>query len=93
MAERDERGQFKKGESGNPKGRAPKKREERYYEILTTTVTFEDWARIVRKAAEQAKRGDQAARTWLGNYLIGKPDENINLNSVEIVIRHAKQGL
>ena len=64
---------FKKGVSGNPAGRAPKAREERYSEILISSVTFEVWEQIVKKAAEQAKKGDQAARKWLSDYLVGPP--------------------
>jgi hypothetical protein len=64
---------FKKGESGNPAGRPPKAREERYNEILISAVTFETWEQIVKKAAEQAKKGDQAARKWLSDYLVGPP--------------------
>ena len=95
MADRDDKGQFVKGHSGGP-GRPPKQREEKYYDLLMTSVPFERWVKIVRKAAEQAERGDQAARTWLSNYLVGKPDENMNLKSdstVELIIRHVKSGL
>jgi hypothetical protein len=38
-----------------------------------TTVTFEDWKAIVLKAKDQAKHGDQAARKWLADYLVGAP--------------------
>ena len=75
MAERDANGRFIKGASGNPTGRAPREREERYYKILTQTVTFADWERIVQKAVDQAKRGDPIARKWLTDYLIGPPVE------------------
>ena len=73
MTDRDGGGKFVKGKSGNPSGRPKKEREERYYEILITTVTFERWKKIVSKASEQAERGDQAARKWLADYLIGPP--------------------
>jgi len=68
MAERKPNGQFKKGHSGGP-GRPKKTREERYYEIAVSTVTFKDWEQIIKKAAEQAKRGDYQARKWLSDYL------------------------
>lgn len=73
MRERDEKGRFIKGSVGNPKGRPPKAREERYYEITLSTVTFADWEEIIRKAADQAKRGDYQARKFLAEYLVGPP--------------------
>ena len=81
MAIRNEKGQFVKGTVPNPKGRPPKEREHRYYEILMTSVTFEDWKDIVLKARDQARRGDQAARKWLADYLVGSPEQNVNLKT------------
>ena len=78
MPERDETGKFKKGNSGGP-GRPTKEREERYYDILITTVTYDRWKKIVLKAADQAERGDQAARKWLADYLIGAPVQRTEL--------------
>lgn len=66
-------GQFKKGQSGNPSGRPPKEREIRYMEITQSACTFKDWRLIVKKAVEQAKRGDTQARKWLADYLVGPP--------------------
>lgn len=81
MPERDENGRFVKGNSAaKGKGRPPRKREERYYEILVSTVTFEDWKAIVRKAADQARRGDATARKWLADYIVGVPEQNYNVN-------------
>ena len=73
MLERDSKGRFVKGHKGNPTGRAPKAREERYYEITLSAVTFADWEEIIRKAADQAKRGDYQARKFLAEYLVGPP--------------------
>lgn len=80
---RDENGRFVKGSSGNPKGRAPRKREERYYAILMQTVTFDDWKEIVEKACEQAKSGDQIARKWLSDYLVGPPVERKEITGAD----------
>ena len=71
-----------KGQSGNPNGRPKKKREERYLEITLNTVTFADWKEIIKKAAEQARRGDKDARKFLAEYLLGKPEDNVTLNTV-----------
>lgn len=73
MQERDENGRFVKGASGNPRGRLPKDREEKYFEIMQTAVTFQDWKDITKKAVEQAKRGDAQARKWLSDYMLGAP--------------------
>ena len=73
MAERDENGRFVKGATGNSRGRMPKERETKFYEITLSAVTFDDWKAIVVKAKEQAKRGDAVARKWLADYLIGPP--------------------
>jgi hypothetical protein len=71
-------GKFVKGNKASP-GRPPKEREGRYYDILMTTVTFEVWGKIVQKAADQAVKGDQAARKWLADYLVGPPVERKEL--------------
>ena len=70
MAERDEKGRFIPGNKASP-GRLPKEREERYYEILLSTVTYEEFKAIVNRAKEQAIKGDAVARKWLADYLVG----------------------
>lgn len=82
MTDRDANGRYIKGHTGNPSGRAPKAREERYYEITVNTVNFEDWKLIVEKARDQAKKGDPVARKWLADYLVGVPDQNLNINAL-----------
>ncbi len=81
MRERDENGRFIKGKSGNPSGRPPKEREERYREILVSTCTFAAWERIVKKAVEQAERGNKDARKWLADYLVGTPVKQVDIKS------------
>jgi len=83
--QRDERGRFVKGYKGGP-GRPKKAREERYYEILMTACTFSNWESIVKKAVDQAKRGNQVARKWLGDYLVGAPKQQVE-HSGEIALR------
>jgi len=90
VAARENNGQFKKGVSGNPKGRPKKSRETRFYEITMTSCTYADWREIVKTAVKQAKRGDASARKFLADYLIGTPEQNLNLtgNSALDVIVH-----
>lgn len=83
MVGRSEDGKFQKGVSGNPKGRPRKDREERFYEITASTVTFQDWKEIVEKAVTLAKRGDTAARKWLSDYLMGVPVQKTELTGAE----------
>lgn len=88
MGKRDANGRFVKGHSGNPNGRPKKQRETRYYEILVSTVTYEQWGRIVAKAAQQAERGDAVARKWLADYIVGVPEQtqNVNLNGYPSIV-------
>lgn len=75
MTARDENGRFIKGQSGNPQGRPPREREEKFFEITLATVTYADWKQVIKKAAEQAKRGDATARKFLADYVIGPPTQ------------------
>ena len=76
MRERDEKGRFVNGNSASVgKGRPPKEREDRYYEITMNACTFKDWNTIVSKAVSQAKRGDSVARKFLADYLVGPPPQ------------------
>lgn len=73
MVQRGEDGKLKQGSVLNPKGRPKKEREQAYYDVLVSSVSKEDWAAIVTRAVSDAKRGDQAARKWLADYLVGAP--------------------
>ena len=77
MAERDGNGRFVKGQSGNPKGRAPRPVEEKYRKALVGRVTLSDWRDIVDKAIAQAKKGDARARAWLSDYTIGPATQKL----------------
>lgn len=85
MTDRGPDGKFVKGHSGGP-GRPPKQREEKYYDITMTACTFDDWKAIVKKAVDQAKRGDAVARKWLSDYLVGTPEQNVNLKTDIITV-------
>jgi len=89
MADRNPDGKFAPGNKLSP-GRKPRAREEKYYEITMSACTFADWAKIVGKAVEQAKRGDATARKWLSDYLVGVPETPLS-GGVEIVVRYANK--
>lgn len=77
MAEgRQKNGHFAPGNKigkGNGGGRPPKERERKYYDIMMTACTFKDWREIIKRAVDDAKGGDTAARKWLSDYLLGPP--------------------
>jgi hypothetical protein len=71
---------FVKGQSGNPGGRPA--HQQRYMKSLVRLVKTADWQDIVRKAIEQAKRGDKTARQFLADYVLGKPVQGVDLTSL-----------
>ncbi len=77
-AKRDANGRFVKGTGGGP-GRPKKSREQRYYEIMRQRVTFKDWRHIIDVAVARAKAGDKEARKFLAEYLMGKPEQVLNV--------------
>jgi hypothetical protein len=79
--ERNKGGQFKKGNSGNPKGRAPRKKEERFMEVSIAAVSLKDWRAIIKKAVTRAKAGDTQARKFLADYLLGPPQQRLDVTS------------
>jgi len=42
--------------------------------VLLDAVSLDDWREVVAGALQMAKNGDSAARIWLAQYLVGKPD-------------------
>ena len=44
-----------------------------YMATLLDTVTLEDWQDVVSSTLAAAKQGDAQARSWLAQYLVGKP--------------------
>jgi len=50
-------------------------------EITLSAVTFQDWHDIIKKAVEQAKRGNANARKFLADYIIGPPNQRVDVTS------------
>ena len=73
MVGRDENGRFKKGEYKGGPGRKKRSVEDKYYRILVSECSQDDWRAICAKAVSQAKHGDATARKFLADYLIGAP--------------------
>ena len=84
MAEnRDKAGRFTKGHPGNPNatGRPKRKTEDEYLLALQKCVKPEDWKAICQRAVIDAKKGDRSARQWLSDYLLGKPQQFVDVTS------------
>lgn len=45
-----------------------------YMGVLLDTVSLDDWRDVVAGTLQLAKQGDPAARAWLAQYLVGKPE-------------------
>jgi len=57
------------------KGTAAHRRTEGdYLSVLLDTVTLDDWREVVGNTLQAAKDGDAQARSWLAQYLVGKPE-------------------
>jgi len=86
LADRDDKGRFVKGHkpfnTKNKGGRPKRTTEEKYLRVLHATVKLEDWKHIILTAMARAKSGDSRARQWLSDYLLGKPAQQITLQTV-----------
>jgi hypothetical protein len=61
---------FKPGNPGGP-GRPRRAIEQQYLASMAAVVSIEDWEAITTRAVQDAKAGDNAARSWLAKHLIG----------------------
>lgn len=82
MATRNDKGQFVKGHPGGP-GRPRREVEHAYHTALVGKVTIEDWQKVVDRAVQDAKDGDHNARVFLAQYLMGKPQEHLDVTSAD----------
>jgi hypothetical protein len=77
--ERDENGRFKKGISGNPKGRAPRETEQYFVDLFRSSVSDTDFKAVVDALVKAAKRGNTAAIKIILDYLMGAPKQRTEL--------------
>lgn len=80
MATRNEKGQFVKGHPGGP-GRPKREIEQAYFRATVGSVSEREWQNVIKAMLTEAKKGNVAAATWLGNYLMGKPQESMDVTS------------
>jgi hypothetical protein len=45
-----------------------------YMGVMLDAVTLDDWRDVITGTLQLAKGGDPAARAWLAQYLVGKPE-------------------
>jgi len=78
--ERNADGTFAKGNSGGP-GRPKRSTEDKYLKKLISRCTLKDWQKIVDTAISRAQAGDNVARAWLSDYLLGKPKQSVDVTT------------
>lgn len=60
---------------GSPLHRIAERHRARYLRVLWHTCSIDEWEEIVARAIVDAKKGNRAAREWLGKYMLGPPPE------------------
>lgn len=76
MSDRDQNGRFIKGNRCG-QGRPRREVERAYLSIIRDNVSASDAKAIVAQAVKDAIKGDNVARKWLFDYLIGAPVQRI----------------
>jgi hypothetical protein len=76
VGDRDKNGRFIKGNRCG-KGRPRREVERAYLSILRDNVSASDAKAIVEQAVKDARKGDNVARKWIFDYLIGAPVQRI----------------
>ncbi len=74
---RDAQGRILPGSTGNARGRPPKIVEETYLKAFTKVVTIAEFEKVIKKALEQARKGDKDARKFIADYIVGPPVQRV----------------
>ena len=83
MAERDERGRFKKGHTPYIGGGRPRREvEQRLFQLMSARLSDTDWHAIIDKQIEVAKAGSTFAASWVADRLMGKSVERQEVDAV-----------
>lgn len=82
MDGRDARGRFVKGHQfSKGKGRKPRNTEEKYLRVFSDTVTEQDLKDIILSVMARAKAQDMVAARIIFDYALGKPAQQIKVES------------
>jgi len=83
---RNDKGQFKKGMSGNPNGRPKSEFALNEYITNLANVELEDkktmLEAVVEKVYEEALKGNMTAVNYLSDRVLGKPSQQIGIKDV-----------
>ena len=77
------KGGWKKGESGNPNGRKARPVEQRYLDCFKKIIKPSDVDDIIKRALRDAKLGDDKARKFIFDYLIGPPIQKSEVSGAD----------
>lgn len=85
--QRDERGRWLKGSTGNPAGRPPREHEETYRRIMITKITPEKFGEMLDRQIARAMKGELPAFSFICR-LLGLDIQRIEQdNTGDVVIR------
>lgn len=79
--DRDAKGRFAKGTTGNPNGRPPRATEEEYVGRIRDAVSPERWKKVVEQMLKRAENGDVHSARFIAEYLLGRPKQRLDLTS------------
>lgn len=85
MIERDNKGRFTKGGIPGP-GRPKRAVMVDFHNILIDAVKPEYWEGIIKRAIQDALKGDTYARKFIAEYTIGRPPQILELRAADAAL-------